>query len=254
MDYKTVEEAKDMPGLRLVLTAGVPGPWGEAAKSILAYKGLAFIPVMQEGGGDNAALKEWTGQNSAPVLVVDDEPPVAHWQDLLLLAERLAPAKALVPQATAERVQVLGLSSLIAGVDGFGWNRRLHMLAPMMAMDPPPEPIARLAWKYGWSDAACEAASARLQAICGELDARLDAQQAQGRDYLVGEGVSAADFYWANFAGMVDPLPAEVNPMPDFLRATYSDCDEALAAAVTPRLLAHRDMMYERHIALPLDF
>ncbi len=40
MKYLSVEEAIDMPGLRLVLTAGVPGPWGESAKAILAYKQL----------------------------------------------------------------------------------------------------------------------------------------------------------------------------------------------------------------------
>ncbi len=49
MKYLSVEEAIDMPGLRLVLTAGVPGPWGESAKAILAYKGLAFTPVYAAG-------------------------------------------------------------------------------------------------------------------------------------------------------------------------------------------------------------
>ena len=53
MKYLSVEEAIDMPGLRLVLTAGVPGPWGESAKAILAHKGLAFTPVLQQGGGEN---------------------------------------------------------------------------------------------------------------------------------------------------------------------------------------------------------
>ena len=65
MKYLSVEEAIDMPGLRLVLTAGVPGPWGEAAKAILAYKQLDYTPVRQEGGGENAALRDWTGQTSA---------------------------------------------------------------------------------------------------------------------------------------------------------------------------------------------
>ena len=34
MEYLSVEEAKNRSGLRLVLTRGVPGPWGEAAKAI----------------------------------------------------------------------------------------------------------------------------------------------------------------------------------------------------------------------------
>lgn len=254
MEYKTVEQARNLPGMRLVLTAGVPGPWGEAAKSILAYKKIPFVAVAQEGGGENDALREWTGQTSAPVAVYEDLPPVSHWLDLLMLAERLAPARPLVPDAAAPRAEVLGLSALVAGVDGFGWNRRLQMLAPMMAMQPPPEQIARLAWKYGWSDAAAAAASARLVAILGELDRRLAAQAEQGSEFLVGDAVSAVDFYWANFAAMVRPLGPEVNPMPDYLRDTYANTDANIDAALSERLLAHRDMMYERFITLPLDF
>lgn len=254
MKYLSVEEAIDMPGLRLVLTAGVPGPWGESAKAIMAYKGLAFTPVLQQGGGENEALRNWTGQTSAPVAVYDNLPPACHWLDLLMLAERLAPDTPLVPLDCGERVTVLGLSALVAGVDGFGWNRRLQMLAPMMTLDEPPAMIRRLADKYGWSVSAYAAATARLQAISGELDGRLARQQTLGSDYLVGNTVSAADFYWANFAGMVKPLGPQVNPMPDYMRATYESTDAATLACLTPRLEAHRDRMYERHIALPLDF
>ncbi|MAT92845.1 MAG: hypothetical protein CME59_09605 [Halioglobus sp.] len=254
MDYVSVADAVDAPGLRLVLTAGVPGPWGESAKSIFAYKGIPFTPVFQEGGGENADLQAWTGQNSAPVAVYEDLPPVCHWLDLLMLAERLAPAPALLPEDAGERAQVLGLSALVAGVDGFAWNRRLQMLAPMMALDEPPQMIARMAHKYGWSEQALARAPQQMAAISAELDARLAAQQAQGRDYLVGEEVSAADFYWANFAGMIKPLGPGDNPMPDYMRATYESADAATAALLTPRLEAHRDRMYQRHIALPLDF
>ncbi len=30
-EYLDVAEARDLPGLRLALTVGVPGPWGEVA-------------------------------------------------------------------------------------------------------------------------------------------------------------------------------------------------------------------------------
>lgn len=254
MEYLSVEKAITAPGMRLVLTAGVPGPWGESAKAILAFKKLEFLPVYQQGAGENEALREWTGQTSAPVAVYGDLPPVCHWLDLLMLTERLAPESALVPADSAERVIVLGLSALIAGVDGFGWNRRHQMLAPMMTLDEPPELACRLANKYGWSKEALAQSTNRLKEISSELDRTLAAQQDAGREYLVGECVSAADFYWANFAGMVVPLGADVNPMPDYLRATYESADEETLACLTPRLAAHRDMMYQRHIALPLDF
>lgn len=254
MKYIPVKEAVDAPGLRLVLTAGVPGPWGEAAKSILAHKNIVYAAVYQQGGGENKTLMDWTGQSSAPVAVYEDQPPVCHWLDLLMLAERLAPECPLVPAQSAPRVEVLGLSALIAGVDGFGWNRRLQMLAPMLALKEPPEMISRMANKYGWSESAHGIATERLQAISAELDNRLVEQKRAGSDYLVGSDVSAADFYWANFAGMVKPLGQQDNPMPDYMRATYETVDEHTRACLTPRLEAHRDMMYQRHIALPLDF
>ena len=37
MDYLTVGQAKEEPGLRLVLTRDVPGPWSEAAKAVLRW-------------------------------------------------------------------------------------------------------------------------------------------------------------------------------------------------------------------------
>ena len=65
MDYASVSEARHMPGLRLVLTAGVPGPWGEAIKSVLHHKGLDYVAVTQEAGEENPELVDWTGQRSA---------------------------------------------------------------------------------------------------------------------------------------------------------------------------------------------
>src|SRR5690606_18499578 len=108
----------------------------------------------------------------------------------------------LVPADCARRVEVLGLSALIVGVDGFGWHRRLHMLAPMLTLPEPPQMIVRLGEKYGWSPQAHAAATSRLQAISAHLDAVMARQEAAGSDYLVGDTVTAADFYWANFAAM----------------------------------------------------
>ena len=77
MDYLSVEEGRQRGGLRLVLTVGVPGPWGEAAKGILHVKGIAYAPVCQMPAGENSELEAWTGRNNAPVAVYEDErPPV----------------------------------------------------------------------------------------------------------------------------------------------------------------------------------
>jgi hypothetical protein len=47
MKYLSVTEARKLPGLRLVLTANMPGPWGEAAKAVLSVRNVTYVPVAQ---------------------------------------------------------------------------------------------------------------------------------------------------------------------------------------------------------------
>ena len=122
-EYLDPEAARDLPGLRLVLTAGVPGPWGEAAKSIFHVKKIDYVPVRQDGGMANEALEAWTGQTNAPQAVLDDEPARSGWAAILLLAERLAPEPRLVPQDRRERALCFGLSHELCGEDGLAWKR-----------------------------------------------------------------------------------------------------------------------------------
>ena len=42
MEYLSVAEARHLPGLRLVLTASVPGPWGQAAKAVLGFRSVGY--------------------------------------------------------------------------------------------------------------------------------------------------------------------------------------------------------------------
>ena len=60
-------EARARGGLRLALTAGVPGPWGEAAKGLFTVKGIPFVAVRQLAGGPNDELRDWTGHDNAPL-------------------------------------------------------------------------------------------------------------------------------------------------------------------------------------------
>ena len=53
---------------------------------------------------------------------------------------------------------------------------------------------------------------------------------------------------------MVAPLPLDVNPMPDYVRDLYSAPPPAVAAAIDPLLIGHRDHIFGRHIGLPLDY
>jgi glutathione S-transferase len=257
--YLEPEEARDLPGLRLVLTAGVPGPWGEAAKSIFHVKGISYTRVRQIAGEPNEALVAWTGQANAPQAILDDEPARTGWAEILMLAERLAPSPALVPGDEGERALAFGLAFEICGEDGLGWNRRLQLLQPLMSLpDDGSNPAAAagrsLGLRYGYSEAGAKRANERVIAILRLLSEQLASQRAAGNDYLVGRTLSAVDLYWSTFAAMLRPLPPESCPMPEALRMQYGHLTPEIEAALDPALLAHRDRIYERHLELPLDF
>ena len=254
--WLTVAEARALRGVRLVLSVGVPGPWGEAAKGLLHVKGVPFHRVIQTPAQPNEELVAWTGASNAPQLVVDDEPPRDRFADLVLRAERLAPEPALIPADPRERALLFGLLHELCGEDGFGWSRRLSSFAPLMTL-PPEHPGRRfvqpMADRYGWSDAAAQRAPARAAEVVRLFAEQLAAQQARGREYLLGDALSALDVYWAAFAALIAPLPEELCPMPAAFRASYMTSDPLLLAAVTPELLVHRDRVYRRHLELPVD-
>ena len=254
MRYVSVEEGRELPGLRLVLTAGVPGPWGESAKAIFKVKRLDYVAVAQEGGGENAALLEWTGQANAPTAVNGDEPPVTDSLELLFLAERLAPVPRLIPEDVAQRVAMFGICREIVGRNGLGWERRHMMLAPLMRSPSPPEGILRLGARYGWSEVATGGAAAACARILDFLAATLARQHAAGSLYLVGDSLSAADIHWACFSNMLAPLPAGDSPTPPWMRQAWAETGPEIAAALAPELIAHRDFVFREHVGLPLDF
>jgi len=255
--YVEVERARDMAGLRLALTSGVPGPWGEAAKGIFHAKGIPFTRVAQAAGADNEALFAWTGHRNAPVAVYESEPARTGWAEILWLAERLRPEPALLPADPEERVRCLGIAQELMGEGGFGWCRRLMLLRNSMGVsDSPPESmrpvLGRMVRQYGYSRAAADASPVRVAQILAVLARQLAAQRAAGRRYLVGERLSAADIYWAAMAALVAPLPADVCAMPEALRGFYADPGARVLAALDPALLEHRDRIYRDHMEFPI--
>lgn len=258
MDYMNAEQAREMPGLRLVVHSGLPAPWSESAKGIMNVKNISYVPVVRGVFGDQSVLEQWTGHKNAPVAMWENEPARAGWAEILMLAERLKPEPALVPADMDARVQVLGLSHLICGEQGFGWNRRQLMTRDLIAKGEAATNAERgivgLITKYGYTEEEALAAPQRVAAILRHLADRLHEQERRGSSYFVGGAVTAVDIYWACFAVLLDPLPADVNPMPEMMRALYTNTDPVVAAALDPILLAHRDRIYERYLGLPLDF
>lgn len=256
-EYVPIEQARDRSGLRLALTA-VPGPpWSEAAKAVFQVKGVPYTPVAQQPQVTNEALHEWTGHTNAPIAVYDDEPPRTLWTEILFLAERLGPEPSLIPEDPEDRARMFGLAHEICGEDGFGWNRRFLMIWD--ALDPagrgglPPEVAEYLAARYRYSEAAAARAPGRVADILRMLSEQFRRQRHRGREFLVGESLTALDLYWAAFGALLEPLPAEDCPMPDWLRLSYTTTDPTIRAALDPALMAHRDRIYRDFLELPID-
>jgi glutathione S-transferase len=253
-----IEDAKRMGGLRLVLTADIGGPpWTEAAKAVFHVKKIPYAPVAQRPMATNQALLDWTGHENAPIAVYENEKARAGWTEILHLAERLAPEPSLIPPDEEDRIRFFGLANEICGEDGFAWNKRHLMVKD--ALDPkgrtgvPREIAVYLGERYGYAEAAAARAPGRMRDVLGALSEQLRTQRASGKRFLVGDALSALDLYWASFAALVAPLPQEVCPMPDWLRAAYTIEDREILSAMDPGLLRHRDEIYRDFLVLPMD-
>jgi glutathione S-transferase len=248
-DAISIREARGKPGMRLVLLEGLPSPWGQAAKGIFEIKGIPFAVVHVHASDPDRALEDWTGQDSVPAAMYEDEEPRCGWAEILLLAERLAPSPALIPADSTARARFFGYAHEICGEMGLGWCRRLQTVASGMQADPPDPISVYIGGKYGYRDAAAAQASERVVSILNALDGLLSHSSGE---YLMGE-LSALDIYWATFCNLVSPLPADALPLPDAMRPMFTAREPETLAALTPALLALRDRVYERHLRLPVE-
>lgn len=256
-EYVDVEQAIGMPGLRVVLTPGLPAPWSESAKGLLYVKKLPYVKVRQVLLGANEALVRWSAQNSAPVAAWNDEPPRSTWIEQLHLFERLQPEPRLIPADFDERLLMFGLCNEICGENGYTWNRRHIMARDRITPQCDPrtrETFAAMGRKYGYTDAAGAQASQRCAEILGRLASRLEQQRDSGSRYFIGRSLTALDIYWACHATTLQPLPHSLAPMPPAFRELQTNVDPVLLKATAPILLEHRDFIYREHLELPVDF
>ena len=249
-EYVDIETAKQLRGLRLVLTAGVPGaPWTEAAKAVFEAKKIPFVRVAQRPGVTDAALREWTGHANAPIAMYEDERARPGWLEILHLAERLAPVPRLIPLSSSDRVLMFGLANELMSEDGLVWCRRLMMFDQMGNSG-----FVKLRGRdYGYTAEDARRAPQRVLDILALFAEQWRAQRALGRRYLVGDALSAVDLYWATMVAIIAPLPPEACPMPEGLRQGYSGSPEHIRAALDPALLEHRDFIYRTCLTLPVD-
>lgn len=253
MEYKEVKEARSIPGIRLVLTVGLPGIWSQAAKKMLEYKGLSYIPVAQHVGEANADLVAWTGHRNAPVMIYDDQPAISRWQDMIAFIDALKPTPPLQPRESLARALVYGMVNEIAGEWGYGWCGRLlvfQMIASAKAAagEELLPPMRLMFDQYKYSQDSVEAAPARCADILNMLAAQLHAQRKRGSEFLVGSELTAADIYWACFSNMLEPWPEWACDMDPKVRPKGRSLEPVILAAKDPILIEHRNMMLKKYL------
>ncbi len=246
--YVHINEAIKTTGLRIVIVKAMPSAWGIAAKAMIEFKELDFVVSHQIPMAENPELLAWSGTNSGPVVAWNEETPVNRWNDILFLLERLNSKKKLVPEIPSDRIKVMGLSHEICGELGFGWNRRLDFMRP--ADDGV---VSEFGKKYGYRDADAVSANHRVISLLGEMSSMLKSQKENGSEYLIGNSVSAVDFYWAAFSNFVLIQPPEVCPMNTDARPMFENTPSEIEKALDPILIEHRNRIMEKYFKLPLE-
>ena len=254
MKMLSIDELKNATGLRIVLVAGVPSPWSQAAKAMMEYKGLDYSAGLLMAGSANEEVVAWAGVNSAPVVAWNDERPIDRWTDILFLLERLAPEPALIPEDASARADMFGMSHEINGEFGIGWNRRLLMFAPIIDSGKAPDPVLQMGAKYNYNKADAALATKRTVATLGMLDDRLSKQKARGSDYFIGDTPSALDFHWTAMSLLIEVISWETIPVAEELRPLFEQNDPTIKAAFTPVLREHRDRFFDQYFESPMAF
>jgi glutathione S-transferase len=255
MRFVELEEARAAPGLRVVIAGGVPSPWSQGALGLFAMRGVRPLVVRFRRAAQE--VRAWTGSWDAPVVVYEREPPRTGWAEILSLADRLGDGPPLVPADDDGRVRLFGLAHELLGENGLGWCVRLLLVHASVTTDGRegwPAPVAAdLAPKYGYAPERAPAAKARAISILRSFGRLREERAARGDDYLLGDAPTALDVYAAVALGVVVPLPPDDCPMHERVRHAFATLDGDVRAAASPALVAHRDLMYARHLPLPVQ-
>jgi glutathione S-transferase len=234
----------------------VPSPWSQAALGTFDVKGLDGLVVRFRRTDEE--IKRWTGARNAPVVFYDDEPARTGWAEILALAERLGGRVSLVPDDDDARVRMFGMSHEILGEGGLGWSVRLLLTHLSLTTDGQrgwPRPVAEhLAPRYGYAPERVSAARERALRVLALLDGALAESRARGHEYILGAAPTALDVHCAVSLATIVPMSEADCPMPPPVRHAFETLDDDVRAAVSSALLAHRALMFARHLVLPVRF
>lgn len=255
IEFVDVARARSARGVRIVVSGLVPSPWSEATKELFR---IAQVPVLAvRRMRDAAEVTAWTGVDNVPVVFHDAEPARTQWAAITSLAARLAGPEVLMPEEVTARAETMGLLDLIAGEDGIGWNARLAMIHASITSDGTrgfPLPVGSyLAKRYGYTPEAAVCGRTRIERQLQALRDCLVTRRGLGHAYLGGARVSALDVYVATFLTPLSAIPDRDCPnLAPALRHAFGAAHEELGHLVPVELSAHREMMFERHLAWPI--
>ena len=110
--------------------------------------------------------------------------------------------------------------------------------------------------KYGYSEDASAQASEKMADVIALIDQRLSDQEERGSRYLVGDGVSAADIYWATMSISVMVPPPEIMPVTKqnkgMLKFFAKNAQHpAIGDALTKRLQDHQQYILTTYCEAP---
>ena len=257
MEFITVEQARNLDGLRIAVNPFTPTPWVLAARFIFDAIDVPYHLVSVPAGDPEDELYAWSGQSSTPLVAFNDERMLSTPEQIIWLAERLsADDFSLIPSLPDDRVEMFGLLRELTGENGFGWCRRMGVLS-FAAQMKQTTATTNIINRYGPDTSALtvEQAEDRILEIMKLLHDKLQTQQYKNQAFYFGDQITAIDFYSACFfAVMLNPYPDSQFPMDPMLRGGWEMASPALAAAVEslPLLFEHRDQVFDQYTTFPV--
>jgi glutathione S-transferase len=253
--WLTLEQALSAPGLRVApVRGGLPSPWSEFVRACFHVKRIPYSLVdARDANRGLTAIKTLTGQESLPVVFWNDERPRSNWLEQLVLAERISLKPRLLPNDPVERAKVVGLIAELCSEAGFGWHRRVMMIARLLT-EPTFGERERgigqyLSQKYRHDTDSVEGSTKR----CEEIVSAFASLRAAGHDYLVGSSLTALDLAWAAFAALIQPLSEDLCPMKPLWRDLYTWMPSGISRHTVEALLSFRERIYRDWLPLPVD-
>src|SRR5229473_1348712 len=227
--WLTLEQALGAPGLRVApVRGGLPSPWSEFVRACFHVKRIPYSLIdARDADRGLTSIKTLTGQESLPVVFWNDERPRSNWLEQLVLAERISLEPRLLPDDPVERAKVVGLIAELCSEVGFGWHRRVMMIARLLT-----EPT------FG----------ERERTIGHYLSKkyRHNTDSVEGSTKHCEEIVSA-------FAALIQPLSEGLCPMKPLWRDLYTWMPSVTPHHTVEAMLSFRGRIYRDWLPLPVD-